>query len=244
MGFVINHSKLTKVIPRKNNGCKASSIISILSSGAWEGKRCFILGGGPSLKGFDYNPIKNELTIGVNKTFIQFPATINYAMDSRFYSMVTDSSNEENLYQSWAAYNGIKVFLLRSKKFKFDSSVYVVNSLPNKCISFDLNRGIWPGNNSGFGALALSIALGCKQIGLLGFDLKVDFKNSGTHWHKGYVNQRFSTMQKKLDKFKKCFEEFSEVIKQQGINVVNLNPQSALKCFPFSKVKEFLSLKG
>jgi len=243
MGFTINHSKLTKIIPRKNNGCKALNITSILSSGVWEGKRCFLLGGGPSLIGFDYNLIKDELTIGVNKTFIQFSATINYVMDARFYGMVTNPSNKENLYQSWATYKGIKVFLKRNKKFKFDSSVYVVNALPNKSISFDLDKGIWPGNNSGFGALSLAIALGCKNIGLLGYDLSVDSKTKKTHWHGGYLDQNPKSMPKKLDKFKVPFNEFSEAFVQQGIKITNLNFDSALKCFSFGKIKEFLALK-
>jgi hypothetical protein len=36
------------------------------------GKRCFILGGGPSLKKIDPGPLKNEITFGVNGIFLIF----------------------------------------------------------------------------------------------------------------------------------------------------------------------------
>ena len=247
MGFVIKHNKSTSIIPTKSMVCKAHNITSILSSGAWEGKRCFLLGGGPSLKDFDYNLIKDELTIGVNKSFIKFSTTINYAMDARFYDMVSYPSKKDikknNLHQQWVAYKGIKVFPKRSSKFVFDDSVYVVNSLPGTALSFDLSKGIWLGNNSGFGALMLAICLGCKKVGLLGYDLKVDSKAKKTHWHDGYANQDVNSFQRKLDRFRVCFEEFSTTIKQQGIEVVNLverSEDSKLTCFLKEDIKTFL----
>jgi len=247
MGFVIKHNKSTSIIPTKSMVCKAHNITSILSSGAWEGKRCFLLGGSPFLKDFDFNLIENELTIGVNKSFIKFPCMINYAMDVRFYDMVSYSSKKDikknNLHQEWIAYEGIKVFPRRSPKFVFDDSVYVVNSLSNKALSFDLEKGIWLGNNSGFGALMLAICLGCKEIGLLGYSMMVDTKNKKTHWHNGYENQGFDSFQRKLDRFRVCFEEFASTIVQQGINVVNLvekSEDSKLTCFSKDSLKNFL----
>lgn len=254
MGFLINQNKLkrNKVMRRKptnfrsNRGivCRASYITEILPNGAWKGKTCFLLGGGPSLKDFDFNLIKNEITIGVNKSFIKFPTTVNYAMDERFYNMVTGTQKIEwkELHQQWLLYSGIKVFLRRGRKVKFDKSVYVINNLGRKALSFDLDAGIWSGNNSGFGALSLAVGLGCKRIGLLGYDLKVRQKQGGveTHWHGGYGLGRTPTFQKKLDKFRVCFEEFAPAISKEGVEVVNLNKDSALECFSKDSIENFL----
>ena len=38
------------------------SLQRLLEDGAWAGRRCFIVGGGPSLKGFDFRRLKGELT--------------------------------------------------------------------------------------------------------------------------------------------------------------------------------------
>jgi len=248
MGFTINQSKLkrnrivrtkpTNLRSNRNMVCKAHHITEILPIGSWKDKTCFILGGGPSLKDFDFNLIKNYPTIGVNKSFTKFPTTINYAMDTRFYSLVTTG----DLQQEWLNYKGIKLFLKRSTKFKFDGSVYVVSNLDKKALSLDLSKGVWGGNNSGFGALMLACALGATWIGLLGYDLKVQKKQKGieTHWHGGYGFGRVQSFQSKLDKFRVCFEEFSSVIAQQGIEVVNLNLDSALDCFPKDSIENFL----
>ena len=254
MGFTINHNKLkrNRIIRRKptnlrlnrNMVCRASYITEILPTGSWKDKTCFLLGGGPSLKDFDFDIIGNELTIGVNKSFTKFPTTITYCMDVRFYDMVTNAHDVKwkELHQKWLAYKGIKLFLKRSVKSKFDSSVYVVSNLDKKALSLDLSKGIWGGNNSGFGALSLAIALGATRIGLLGYDLKVQKTQKGieTHFHGGYGLGREKSFQSKLDKFKMCFEEFSPTIAQQKIIVVNLNPDSALECFPKEDIRTFL----
>lgn len=241
---IIKHRKLSSRRLSKSTRCNAQNITTTLSSGAWKDETCFILGGGPSLKGFDFNLIKDFKTIGVNKSFIKFPTTVNYAMDIRFYDMVTYAKDTKwkGLHQQWLAYTGVKLFLKRSTKSQFDSSVYIVNHLVAKALSFDLQQGIYGGNNSGFGALMLAIALGCKKIGLLGFDMKVQkiAKKIETHWHGGYGFGRAESFQSKLDKFKTCFEEFVLAIRKQGISVVNLNPTSALDCFPREDLKTFL----
>ena len=254
MGFLINHNKLkrnriirtrpTNLRLNQNMTCKAPHITEKLPNGSWKRKTCFLLGGGPSLKDFDFNLIKDYLTIGVNKSFTKFPTTITYAMDARFHDMVTYAKKDEwkKLHQQWLEYKGIKVFARRSKKFKFDESVYIVDSLPNKTVSFDLKKGIYSGNNSGFGALMLAIGLGATKIGLLGYDLKVQGEGGKikTHFHEGYKFQSKSSFQSKLNKFRMCFEEFSSVITKQNISVVNLNLDSALECFPKNSIENFL----
>lgn len=247
MAIVIKHNKSNNVIPIRNTSCRAAPITDVFPSGAWKNKTCFLIAGGPSLAGFDFNHIKNQLSIGINKSFIKFPTTMNYAMDVRFYDLVTFPENDkfEELHQQWLNYAGIKVFLRHSMRSRFDESVHYVPSFHTNILSLDLKKGIWPGNNSGFGALMLACALGCKRIGLLGYSMKVQ-KNHGkikTHWHGGYKNTKGDTFQEKLDKFKTCFDDFADVIAEQGIEVVNLvekSEDSALTCFPKDILKNFL----
>lgn len=250
-------------------------ITNILPTGAWKDKTCFILGGGPSLKDFDFNLIKDYPTIGVNKSFIKFPTDIMYAMDIRFYGMLVQPQTEEaqELRRYWLEYQGITVFLKRTPRQKFDPSVYYINQMDgrfrtdtkakrfqkafnrvnrggiaeilpedNSPISFDLEEGVIGGNNSGFGALMLAIALGATRIGLLGFDMKVQGEpgKEETHCHEGYSFQSGRTFQSKLDKFIGCFENYSVPIKEAGVIVVNLNPDSKLECFPFDTIDNFL----
>jgi len=245
MGFTINHTRSTKIVLTKSSQvCKANPITNIFTSGAWQGKRCFIIGGGPDLIGFDFSILNGEHVIGINKSFQYYPSEILVCMDPRFYDMVTYASKRDpkygDLHKRWLDYKGVKVFLRTSRKFTFDPSVYYVNALDKKAVSFDLSKGLYPGNNSGFFALMLATALGCKKIGLLGYSMRVDEKRSKTHFHEGYLHQDIKNMQRKLDSFAKCFNEFAPSFKKIGIDIFNLCEDSKLSCFPKITIDEFL----
>ena len=234
MGYTIKHSQINKKITRVSRPSQARDLTSILSSNSWKGSRCFILAGGPSLEDFNFDAIKNELTIGINKAFMSYPCTINYSMDPKFYTHI--SSMEQ-----WEDFKGIKVFLpTNSRKVTFDPSIYTLERTYRKTISFDLSKGIYGGYNSGIGALMLAICLGANPIYLLGFDMKVDYQNRKTHWHRGYPKQGMLDFDKKLEKFKKEFERLAPVIESLGIDVINLNEGSSLRCFLKESVKNVL----
>lgn len=220
-----------------------NDISTIIPFGAWAGKRCLLIGGGPSLSNFDPNLISNEFTIGINKAFVKFSCTINYGMDYRFYEQLThvDGKDKEklSLHEQWVNYKGIKVFLKMDNNSKFDGGVYTIKKLSQKVLRFDLSEGIYPGGNSGFGALMLAVALGATKIGLLGYDFKVDKDCNRTHWHQGY-GQKIDHMERVLRNFKAGFEAIAPKIEEHKILVFNLNPNSNLKCFPFAGIEEFL----
>jgi hypothetical protein len=217
-------------------------ITDVLSSDSWKGKRCFILAGGPSLLDFDFSVLKDELTIGINKTFTQFSSTINFSMDKRFYNYVTGITKHpklEGLPQLWNKYAGLKVFVLPSNNKKVYKNVYLVKRKISSGISFNLNEGIISKSNSGFGAIMLAIALGANPIYLLGYDMKTT--EDKTHWHEGYPNRStIESFTKNLEKYRKIIEEYAPKIEAAGIQVVNLSPSSALKCFPQDTISNIL----
>ena len=217
-------------------------ISEVISPDTWLNKRCLLLAGGTSLENFDFNRIQNELTIGVNKAFIKYPVTINYAMDYRFFDLVSvkpkSYEDEDHLYEKWLEFKGLKVFFRQSNKYRFNPSIITVKNLLYKVISLDVSKGIWGGSNSGFGSLMLAIALGATKIGLLGYDFYVFGKKA--HWHKGYHGQHLDSFPKKLLGFMDNFKEFADSIAKLGIKVVNLNEKSNLKCFPFDSLDHFL----
>lgn len=240
---MINHTKGTSVIKyaRKKLICKAKKITETLSSRAWEGETCFIIGGGTSLENFDWNQLQGFRTIGINKAFIRYHAEVNFAMDYLFFDKVNSAQSfgfpDDKLHEEWLKYQGIKIFVRHDQNYIFSKDVYYVNELTRKAISFDLDEGIWPGNNSGMGALMLAVALGCKRIGLLGYDFYI--KGSQTHWHEGYYQQNKKSLAVNLINYRRCIEEFASPISELGIQVFNLNPESKLRNFPFLDIKTF-----
>ncbi len=235
MGITIKHVHSAKIIPRKHISCRAVAITEVLENGAWQGQKCFLLGGGPSIKDVDLSVLSGEKVIGVNKAYLIYPdAEINYAMDVTFYEKITHSVLPEwtSIRQQWLHYKGMKLFFRTHGAHQFDPTIHYVKSIERKLISKDLHAGIYGGTNSGFGAVSLAIALGCTEIGLLGYDMSIDASEGATHWHEGYSDQDDKELPRKLGVFSDSFAELAPAIKQLGVNVVNLNSFSKLECFP------------
>lgn len=267
--ILINHSRLSKIVPisrakrRSSGNTKTGSSINtpiktavnaqadtstdismVIQKDSWIHRKCFILGGGTSLSGFDFNRLRGELVIGINKSFASFPVQINYSSDFTFYDRVMFPKNDLNphLHTKWVEFQGIKLFL--KKKDHRYPGVYTVKSIDTKTISGDPATGIYAGKNSGLGALMLAISFGCKQIGLLGYDMKVDHSNMRTHHHEGYRTRLTKDVMvkedDKLSNFNGEFEEFAPTIQSLDIKVFNLNPDSGMTCFPKIELKDFI----
>lgn len=229
-----------KIKPMEKN------VVYALATGQWKGQRCFLLAGGLSLENFNPNLLANELTIGINKSFLHFNPTINYSMDRVFHNLVTipsDDANEQMYVEGWRKYTKPKVFLTPLDGKPYAADVYVVKRMEEKCISLDLAKGIYPGSNSGFGALMLAIALGASPILLLGYSMKTVVKNGveRTHFHNGYAGQNLEAFRRRLVRFKNQFAEFAPKIKELGIEVINLDPDSAMDCFPKMSFEQYMA---
>jgi len=216
-------------------------ITDVVSSDISKFGRCFILGGDESLSGFNYSILDNNITIGINRSFESYNSTLLYSMDTRLYNWITlgklDEYDKSNVKQKWYDYTGQPVYLCPLSNFEFGKEVCVVRRLMHMSISKSLNTGIYGGNNSGIGAIMLAIALGFKFIFLLGIDMRIVNK---THHHSGYPNQSVDRLKSKLDKYISMFNEIAPMIKDAGIRVINLNKESALKCFDFTDIKEVI----
>lgn len=217
-------------------------ITDIYSGMDWANEPCFIVGGGESLKDFDFNSLTGRRTIGINRAFEKFSPDILYSMDTRFHSWVLnlnlDNHDKSNVCEKWYTYTGYKVMLAPLSYFEFGyNRVYVIKRILDKCISRDLSAGIYGGNNSGFGAVMLAIALGANPIYLLGYDMKIE---KTSHWHSGYPGQDYDNLRQKLDTYRRLMEEFAPRFQEAGVRIINLNPNSGLRCFEFDTVENVL----
>jgi hypothetical protein len=207
----------------------------IMEDGAWARQRCFILGGGPSLARFDFGRLKDRgRIIAVNRAFEYTPfSDILFFMDQRFYKMLHAGRLGPDAQKKWAEFQGHKVFLNILGRQHED--VYSVKSLGRIGLSNSLAKGIYHGNNSGVGALGLAICLRANPIYLLGFDFKFDAGKS--HFHSGY---KFPMKEGVVRSFIRDFERVNRFLVKTNFKIVNLNPDSALRCFPFSTIDEVL----
>jgi hypothetical protein len=226
----------SKVIPcrkHKNPGKQLAS----LHLPPW--RECVIIGGGTSLHDFDFKSLGSHKTIGINKAFIHGP-DINYCLDHQFHNLLCYTPDYDPFYvEQWKHYKGIKVFARHHRKDRFHPSVYVVDQVPDHVISQDLAQGMAFGNNSGYGAITLAVALGCQKIFLIGYDFYLDKTRS--HWHNGYgKNMMDKTVrreyERKLLEFRDKIADLALPLEALGIKVINCNPKSLLKAFPFGEL--------
>lgn len=106
----------------------------------------------------------------------------------------------------------------------FDGRKFTTADLPNT--ERFLHQAVSTGTNSGLYACRIAQSLGAKRIELHGFDMH------GNH----FFGQHEAPLKNTTE------ERFSVMIAQfaswncDGIEVVNMTPHSALKCFPFGAV--------
>ncbi len=200
----------------------------ILPDGAWRGERCFIIGGGPSLMGFDFECLRGRgRIIIINKGFIRVPfADVLFFMDhASFYISLKRGLFGPEAITAWGEFPGIKVFLnLRGRRVE---DAYSVRSLGRRGLSTNLRRGLYHGNNSGYGAIEFAICMQANPIYLLGYDMK--FLGAVTHWHGGYGHRQSETT---VRSYRQELDGLAKLVAKTQFKVIYLNPESALAGFP------------
>jgi hypothetical protein len=204
----------------------------VLHDGDWAGKPAFLIGGGPSLLGFDFERLRGKgHVIAINRAFEFIPfADILFFMDWKFYKRCHDIPD---IREKWTSFTGHKVFLnLMGRKL---DDVYSMRSLGRNGVSGSLAKGLYHGNNSGVGALNLALCLRAQPIYLLGYDMR--HEGGRSHFHGGYGPRASEHTAKS---FIREFERMAKALGERRKTIINLNPRSGLRIFPFGNVDEVL----
>lgn len=217
----INVKKEPKV--NLNQGNMNYSIIEPV----FKGETVYLIGGGPSLKDFDWNRLLGKKTIAINKAFYHHQSSqVMYWTDSRFYTWYKDDIDK---------FKGLK-YTLRKGYYSDDIK------LLKRGVKYgiELSRDtLAHGNNSGYAAINLAYHLGAKKIILLGYDMgNVSGKS---HFHEGYPT-RAAADEVYQKQFIPGFGAIYEALKTRGIQVYNACPTSNLRVFPIITLDKALSL--
>ena len=195
----------------------------------FEGETIYIIGGGPSLKNFNFNELKGRRTIAINKAvFFHQSADVLYWTDSRFYTWYKNDIDN---------FNGLKFSLKPGSQYTTDIKVL------RKGVAHGLEKDphvLAHGNNSGYAAINLAYHLGANRIVLLGFDMHNDGKD--THFHEGYPTRPAGDHIYR-DKFLPGFKELERSLRAEGVTVFNASPHSSLNEFPKITLTQALSFR-
>ena len=204
----------------------------------WKGRRCFIVGGGPSLKDVDVSLLHNELTIGINRAYELFDPSILFGVDGQMWGWVEQGKYGEESKRKFNAYKGYKVWMALHEVFPPDFYLIDVDDSGSYKIG-STNRLAFK-NNSGYGAINLAAALGANPIYLLGFDMQGTKQGKQQWWHDGHPVDYGEGV---YDGYIREISRLAPVLKDAGVKVVNLNPKSKLKCFTFGDYSRIIDSK-
>ncbi|GAG97216.1 unnamed protein product, partial [marine sediment metagenome] len=213
-------------------------LYDVLPDDSWKGQRCFIIGGGPSLKDFDFSKLQNELVIGVNRAYEVMDCPINFAMDHNLYHWITKGELGKEAKERFENFKGFPVWF-DSAGYDYPRGIFVLGKMGDHKFSYSMKDGISVGTNAGLGALNLAVCLGANPIYLLGFDM-CGKDGKQVWWHDGYPEEHSDKIYKV---FIKSFETIAPELKEKKFHVINLNPDSALKCFKFGQFEDIKPIK-
>jgi len=189
-----------------------------LADGMFAGRPCFVVGGGPSMRGFRWDRLRGRLWIGINMAY-RYTPTISYIEDMRLIE-------REIKRPEYLSCGSIKLYHPGHPTYnRANVQQYGVHILPSTKSVWSLNigEGVACHSNAGVGAVNLADALGADPIYLLGFDMKPG------QWHDDYP-ETWKAQRDQFLRYRRAFEEF--VAPNVRARVFNLGPDSDMDCFP------------
>jgi hypothetical protein len=131
------------------------------------GKRAFILGNGPSLGAMDLQPLRNEVTFGLNRVYLLFE---KLGFPTTYLVTVNQLVIEQAIDEILAA--GRPTFMSwHSRQYVPDTSVplFLPTSRARE-FTHDPSKAIWEGATVTFAALQLAFYMGYDPVILIGVD--------------------------------------------------------------------------
>jgi hypothetical protein len=150
-----------------------------------ETDRVWIVGGGPSLKGFDWNLLEGEVVIGVNRAFEQPHVGICATMDPLFERLSHNGDLGQDVREKWKDYRGVKLYASVYDSNPRCDHVVIAKREKDDDILPPTVHSIGKASNSGYAAVKLAWAMGAKTINCLGFDMAGE-NGVQTWFHSGY----------------------------------------------------------
>ena len=195
----------------------------------WAGADAYIIGGGPSLAGFDFSQLRNRHTIGINDAFRLGVSVckICFFSDEEWFSR---SEQALLMYRGRVVSHCDHASVLNADRV--DTMPRVMDRLNED------HSGLAFCGSSGPGAVNLALLLGAKRVMLLGFDCTKS-RTGETHWHHHNVEPPANDI---YPKFIAGWREVAKSLPERfpGREIINLNPNSAIDCFPKHDPKDFL----
>jgi len=192
-----------------------------------KGEACFIIGGGPSLEGFNFNRLDEFFTIAVNHSIEHYPKAAAVLFGDAVFLQRTSFDLK--------GYAGMIFCSVASGYSNSDprDNVYCFR-FQRQAVQADFSQGLLFTMLSGTAAINAAIIMGCSPIVLLGFDLYTR-EDGNNHYYQDIKGQRqpTGTYSSKVDHFEK-FRPWVD-------RIINCSEKSLITTFRKKSIDEVLA---
>lgn len=194
----------------------------------WRGRTVFVLGGGPSLIGFDFARLDGRCMVAINALAyrvldIAAPTDILHGHDCGFFEQ------HESLITRWP---GLITSTSSDAARRYLGRVKKIATLRSPNFLYDTH--VKHGNSSGHTAISLAVALGATRVILLGFDMRL--VNGRSHSHDFYTERA----QVYRAEYLPAFRDWNRAAVRAGVLIINATPGSALHEFPIMRLEDIV----
>jgi hypothetical protein len=214
------------------------------------GRRCVIIGNGPSLKHTDLSLLQNEFTFGLNRIYLLFD---ELGFETTYHVVV----NKLVVEQCAEDFRRIKAPLFTTtanRKFLADAdNIAYLSRLVGPRFCCDASRGIWEGATVTYAAMQIAYYMGFTQVVLVGVDHR--FAVAGTpnqivessgpdasHFDTRYFAKGFRWQLPDLERSELAYSLARRAFEKDGRSIVDATVDGALTVFPKMPLEEALGL--
>ena len=204
-----------------------------LQDGMWAGRDVVIVGGGPSLKGFDWHRLQDFdcKVIAVNRAYETTDPDMVFGVDNQFFEWAETGRFGRDNRAKWQR---LSCPIVTATTYGAGARYVHVRAHKDGAIGASLRDGVYHGGNSGLGAIHTACLLGARRVYLLGFDCLPTGTGNTAHWHDGYQARQRDDVYTRMSR---RFNEASDTLNGMT-EIVNCNPDSGLKCFAFGDLPD------
>jgi len=205
------------------------------------GKRCFIIGNGPSLKHTDLSKLRNEFTLGQNRIYLAFP---DMGFETSYYLSVNDlvieqcadeiNSLKMPRFISWRGRRWLK---------PQDNLFFIHTTYTGEKFAKDIRGRIWEGGTVTYTSLQVAYYLGFEQVILVGVDHNyvtqgkpnatvVSEGDDPNHFHPGYFGKGYRWQLPDLIQWEEAYRLARRTYEADGRSVIDATIGGKLRVFP------------
>ena len=213
-----------------------------------EGRRCVIIGNGPSLRNTDLSLLRDEYTFGLNRIYLMFE---ELGFKTTFH-VVTNGLVVEQFADDFKKIESPLFTTVRNRQFLEGApDTGFLHNVVGPWFSRDASRGVWQGHTVTYVAMQLAYFMGFSEVVLVGVDHR--FAVSGTpnqvvesagpdasHFDSRYFAKGVKWQLPDLDRSALSYEIAREAFEADGRRILDATVGGALTVFPKTSLEKAL----